>query len=98
MSLKDRQRRNGERGCVSAPRTEKGMAQQTTEPVRKEAYGQRRLTWVDRFGVYLSKRRILRYLPGRGDLSMLDLGCGYQATMLRALLPYTSFGLGVDVR
>jgi SAM-dependent methyltransferase len=73
------------------------MAQQATESVRKESYGQQRLTWVDRFGVWLSKRRILRYLPQRGDLSVLDLGCGYQATMLRALLPYIGFGMGVDV-
>jgi len=73
------------------------MGQQETTIVRKEAYGQQRLTWVDRFGVYLSKRRIQRYLPGRGDLSVLDLGCGYQATMLRALLPCTGFGMGVDV-
>ena len=74
------------------------MGQQETTIVRKEAYGQQRLTWVDRFGVYLSKRRIMRYLPGRGDLSVLDLGCGYQATMLRALLPNIGFGMGVDVR
>jgi SAM-dependent methyltransferase len=67
-------------------------------PVRQEAYGQQRLTWVDRFGVYLSKRRIVRCLPRRHDLSVLDLGCGYQATLLRALLPYINSGLGVDVR
>jgi SAM-dependent methyltransferase len=67
-------------------------------PVRQEAYGQQRLTWVDRFGVYLSKRRILGCLPKRNDLSVLDLGCGYQATLLRALLPYINSGLGVDVR
>ena len=71
---------------------------QTSIPVRLEAYGQQRLTWVDRFGVYLSKRRILRYLPKRNDLSILDLGCGYQATLLRAMLPYARSGLGVDVR
>ncbi len=67
-------------------------------PVRQEAYGQHKLTWVDRFGVYLSKRRILHHLPKQTDLSVLDLGCGYQATLLRALLPYSASGLGVDVR
>ena len=67
-------------------------------PVRQEAYGQHQLTWVDRFGVYLSKRRILHHLPRRTELSVLDLGCGYQATLLRALLPYSASGLGVDVR
>jgi SAM-dependent methyltransferase len=67
-------------------------------PVRQESYGQQQLTWVDRFGVYLSKRRILHYLPKRNDLNVLDLGCGFQATLLRTLLPYTRSGLGVDVR
>jgi SAM-dependent methyltransferase len=31
-------------------------------------------------------------------LSILDLGCGYQATLLRALVPSIASGLGVDVR
>jgi len=75
------------------------MADQSTSvPLRQEAYGQRQLTWVDRFGVYLSKRRILGYLLKRNDLAILDLGCGYHATLLRALLPYARSGLGVDVR
>lgn len=53
---------------------------------------------MDRFGVYLSKRRIVSYLPKRNDLNALDLGCGYQATLLRAMLPHLASGLGVDVR
>jgi SAM-dependent methyltransferase len=71
---------------------------QKSASVRQEAYGQKRLTWVDRFGVYLSKRRILRYLPKRDDLNIVDLGCGYHATLLRALVPQAGAGLGVDVR
>jgi 2-polyprenyl-3-methyl-5-hydroxy-6-metoxy-1,4-benzoquinol methylase len=67
-------------------------------PVREQAYGQQPLTWVDRLGVYLSKRGILRHLPRRSDLNVLDLGCGYQATLLRALLPHLTSGLGIDVR
>jgi len=70
----------------------------THAPTRQESYGQQRLTWVDRFGVYLSLRGILRRLPRRNDIKALDLGCGYQATLLRALLPHLSSGLGVDVR
>jgi 2-polyprenyl-3-methyl-5-hydroxy-6-metoxy-1,4-benzoquinol methylase len=67
-------------------------------PVREQAYGQQPLTWVDRLGVYLSKRSILRHLPRRSDLNVLDLGCGYQATLLRALFPHLTSGLGIDVR
>jgi SAM-dependent methyltransferase len=74
------------------------MSEPASAPARQEAYGQHRLTWVDRFGVYLSKRRILRCLPHRTDLQVLDLGCGYQATLLQALMPHCSSGLGVDVR
>jgi SAM-dependent methyltransferase len=66
--------------------------------VRQEAYGQQRLTWVDRLGVYLSKRGILRHLPRRGDWNVLDLGCGYQASLLQALVPHLTSGLGIDVR
>ena len=38
---------------------------------RREAFGERNLTLVDRFGVYLSRRAILRSLPGRASLSVL---------------------------
>src|SRR5438105_1232186 len=65
---------------------------------RQEAYGQQGLTFVDRFGVYLSRRAILRWLPRRDDLEVLDLGCGYQATLLRALLAHLRSGVGVDVQ
>jgi SAM-dependent methyltransferase len=65
---------------------------------RTQSYGEGGLTLVDRFGVYLSKRAILRRLPRRDALSVLDLGCGYRATLLRALLPHLDQGIGVDVR
>jgi SAM-dependent methyltransferase len=65
---------------------------------REESYGQHELTWVDRVGVWLSKRAILRHLPRRTELEVLDLGCGYDATLLRALLPKLAAGIGVDVR
>jgi SAM-dependent methyltransferase len=67
-------------------------------PPRTESYGQSGLTLVDRFGVYLSKRAILRRLPRRVSLAVLDLGCGYRATLLRALAPHLAAGVGVDVR
>ena len=73
------------------------MSSATLSRPRQEAYGQEPLTWVDRFGVYLSKRAILRRLPRQTDLNVLDLGCGFQATLLRALQPYLNAGVGVDV-
>lgn len=66
--------------------------------MRKEAFGQRDLSVVDRFGVFLSRRAITRHLPHRSDLVILDVGCGYNATLLMALKPYISAGVGIDVR
>src|SRR5262249_10250488 len=81
----------------SAARKESVVSSATLSRPRQEAYGQEPLTWVDRFGVYLSKRAILRRLPRQTDLNVLDLGCGFQATLLRALQPYLNAGVGVDV-
>ncbi|MEY2518446.1 MAG: hypothetical protein QOF24_205 [Verrucomicrobiota bacterium] len=63
-----------------------------------EAYGEQRLTFVDRAGVWLSQRAISRYLPHRSDLEVLELGCGFRATQLRALGPRLKRGIGVDFR
>jgi SAM-dependent methyltransferase len=73
------------------------MSTATLNRVRQESYGEQPLTWADRFGVWLSMRAILRRLPPRTDLEVLDLGCGYDAFLLRALLPRLDAGVGVDV-
>lgn len=61
-----------------------------------EAFGQKELTIVDRFGVWHSQRAIQRALPHRTDLDVLDLGCGFRATQLVALAPRLRRGVGVD--
>jgi SAM-dependent methyltransferase len=63
---------------------------------QEESYGQRGVTFVDRLGVWLSKRTILQCLPNRSDLEVLELGCGYRATQLVALAPRLKHGTGVD--
>jgi SAM-dependent methyltransferase len=65
---------------------------------RATAYGEERLTPVDHFGVFLSRRAVERAIPDGRDLSVLDLGCGYHAALLRALLPRLERGVGVDLR
>jgi SAM-dependent methyltransferase len=60
------------------------------------AYGQKKLSFIDRFGVWLSRRAIARALPNRGDLEVLELGCGFRATQLVALAPRLKHGTGVD--
>jgi SAM-dependent methyltransferase len=62
-----------------------------------ESYGQRGITWVDRFGVWLSQRAIRKWLPRRNDLAVLELGCGYRATQLVALADRLERGVGVDL-
>ncbi len=64
---------------------------------RREAFGQRGTSVVDRCGVWLSSRAIRRWLPRRTGLRLLDLGCGHHATLLRALLPRLEEGVGIDV-
>ena len=63
-----------------------------------KAYGEQRLTFVDRAGVWLSQRAILRHLPKRPGLEVLELGCGFRATQLVALGPRLKRGIGVDFR
>jgi SAM-dependent methyltransferase len=74
------------------------MSTTATAPERSTSYGQQRLSLVDRFGVWLSRRAILKRLPARTDLVALDLGCGYHATLLRSLLPSLAEGVAVDVK
>jgi SAM-dependent methyltransferase len=61
-----------------------------------EAYGQKKLSLVDRFGVWLSQRAIRRCLPRSEGLDILELGCGYHAAQLLALRDRLSHGTGVD--
>jgi SAM-dependent methyltransferase len=65
---------------------------------RTESYGQKKLTFVDRFGVWLSQRAISRELPDRPNLEVLELGCGFRATQLVALEPRLQRGVGVDLQ
>ena len=64
---------------------------------RSESYGQRRQTPVDRLGVWLSRRRVVKSLPKRAGLEVLDCGCGYRAEMLLALQPGLRRGVGIDI-
>lgn len=61
-----------------------------------ESYGQKGLSLADRLGVWLSQRAIRRHLPGRNNLEVLELGCGYRAAQLIALRPKLKRGIGVD--
>ena len=61
-----------------------------------ESYGRQRSSFVDRFGVWLSRRAIVRNLPNRSGLEVLEPGCGYHATHLVGLQPRLQRGVGID--
>ncbi|MDR3404293.1 MAG: class I SAM-dependent methyltransferase [Chthoniobacter sp.] len=61
-----------------------------------EAYGQHGVSWVDRFGVWLSQRAIRLCLPAGDALEVVELGCGYRAKLLVALRDRLRRGVGVD--
>jgi SAM-dependent methyltransferase len=61
-----------------------------------EAFGQHGVSWVDRFGVWLSQRAIRRKLPPGDALEVIELGCGYRAKLLVALRDRLRRGVGVD--
>jgi SAM-dependent methyltransferase len=65
--------------------------------MREQSYGQKGLTFVDRFGVFLSRRPIVRVLRRYEQPEVLDIGCGYHARLLVDLEPRISRGVGVDV-
>ena len=59
-------------------------------------FGKDKTSLIDRLGVYLSLRAIKKYLPKKNNLDILDLGCGYKATLLTTLQPHIKKGFGID--
>jgi SAM-dependent methyltransferase len=67
-------------------------------PGRIGSYGQRdRLTPVDRFGVWLSRRRIRRHVPSFAGLRIADVGCGFQGSFARSVLGDVESAVLLDV-
>jgi 2-polyprenyl-3-methyl-5-hydroxy-6-metoxy-1,4-benzoquinol methylase len=52
---------------------------------------------VDRFGVWLSARRIQRTVDSFYGMRVVDIGCGYHASVARSLLPAVASMTLVDV-
>jgi SAM-dependent methyltransferase len=65
---------------------------------RESSYEQtRQPSPVDRVGVYLSNRNIVNFVKKHKPNRIVDLGCGYNATLLQELRPYCDSLLGVDL-
>jgi len=67
-------------------------------PERSEAFGE---SWtptaVDRFGIWLSSRRIRRAVRSFKGKRVGDFGCGFHATFVRSVLPEVEHAVLVDV-
>ncbi len=65
---------------------------------REHAYGQQaKLTVVDRYGTWLSARRVQREVGSVAGRSIADFGCGYQARIARTLASVAASVTLVDV-
>ena len=65
--------------------------------MRTRAFGQDyRPTVVDRFGVWLSKRQIRRWVGPLMQKQLGDFGCGYRAAIVRTMLPELGRAVLVD--
>lgn len=68
------------------------------EPRRAASFGQDGdLTLVDRFGVWLSGHEIRKHVPSFDGLAIADVGCGYEATFARRVLPQVERAVLLDV-
>jgi SAM-dependent methyltransferase len=69
-----------------------------TERLRQSSYGQQGSpSPVDRFGVWLSSRRIRRAVPDFAGVRLGDFGCGYDAAFARTVLDRAREVVLIDV-
>ena len=68
-------------------------------PVRTEAFGasSRRLTIIDRYGIWLSGHEIRRNIKSFDQLRVADVGCGYHASFTTGVLHRVRSALLADV-
>ena len=66
--------------------------------IRSESFGQGyRLSLADRFGIWLSTRKIRSLRPTLAGLAVADVGCGYNALFVRAILGDVRRAFVIDV-
>jgi 2-polyprenyl-3-methyl-5-hydroxy-6-metoxy-1,4-benzoquinol methylase len=66
--------------------------------MREKSFGQDGLTILDRLGTYLSQRPVLNVIRRYDQPSVLDIGCGHDARLLRELASSIKQGVGIDVQ
>lgn len=65
---------------------------------RSSSFGEnRKLTVVDKFGIWLSNRKIVGLIKKHEPLTFADIGCGHEARLSQAVRPLVDRCLVVDV-
>jgi 2-polyprenyl-3-methyl-5-hydroxy-6-metoxy-1,4-benzoquinol methylase len=65
---------------------------------RESSFGASGLTFLDRFGTWLSRRAILKNASPSKKLRVLELGCGFDARNLVAIAERADCMVGVDIK
>lgn len=72
------------------------MNSRTVPDVCRTSFGTSGLSFLDKFGIWLSRRSIIRELMGQRGFCVLELGCGYAAKNLFAIEDRASSLVAVD--
>ncbi len=65
---------------------------------RNKSFGEgHQLTLVDKLGVYLSNYKVVSLVKKEKPARIIDIGCGYNAHLLKGLRKYSKNLVGVDV-
>lgn len=66
--------------------------------MRKSSYGQNyNFSFLDKCGIYLSHRKIIRFVKKNRPKRIIDIGCGYQALLLQRLKHLSKQLVGIDI-
>lgn len=67
--------------------------------MREKSFGQNhKLTFIDKFGVYLSNYKIISFVKKNKPRRITDIGCGFNASTLSGLKSYAQDLTGVDIK
>lgn len=63
---------------------------------RRSSFGTHGMTWVDRLGIWLSRRAILKEVGDGRLIDVLEIGCGFHALNLLSIRDKASSLTGID--
>jgi len=72
------------------------MKENSSLKLKRNSFGTKKLSFIDLFGVWLSKRALSKQLKGMSGINTLELGCGYAAKNLIAIEDKCKKITGID--